>query len=275
MTQVIFVHVFRKKKLMPRSSLRRRSGAASGRKRLIRKPANSQSSKGKAFKGGKPKLYVPNNDKIVLPGRSLTTQGFALPANYWCTHRYVSNQLMTNQPDGSFGVDLYFRLNSLYEPQTNYSNKHQPYLFNQMRQFYNARCVYKVDIQVKVIFATNRANALGLYIKKGNNTMAIQGLQPAVVQELPNAVIIGTGTGDMEFQTFETTVDIAQLVGRTRNQILTEVDYSEVGNGTVQEECFMGIASSDWSGNANQDVRIVVTLTQYARWTTLLNPGPS
>lgn len=220
-------------------------------------------------------MYVPNNDKFIMPGRALTTTGFALPVNYWCTHRYVSNQLMTNQPDGTFGVDLYYRINSLYQPQTNYSQQHQPYLFDQMRTFYNNRCVYKVDVQIKVIYATNRANALGIYFKKGNNTLAIQGLTPAVVQELPNATIIGTGTGDMEFQTFETSLYIADLVGRKRSDILTEVDYSEAGNATVTEECFLGIASSDWAGSANQDVRIVVTLTQYARWNVLLNPGPS
>lgn len=260
---------------MPKSSFRRRVVRNRATRKNSLKQKRTQRATGPAAGASKLNLYKPNGQRCWVSAKTILSQGFPLPANFWTTHRYTSAQLLSTNPDGTFGVDLYYRINSMYQPQTNYPNQHQPYGFDQMRAFYNNRCVYKVGVQITVTFSTNRSNGLGVYFKKGANTLAIQGITPAQVRELPNAVVVGAGTDSMPYDTFETEIYIADLVGRKRSDILTEVDYSEAGNSTVSEECFMGVAAGNWVSSGPQDIHVQVTLTQYVRWNVLLNPGPS
>lgn len=259
---------------MPRYSKKYRSSRRRVR-RGTKKPRPSQKGAGQ-FKNTKaPSILVPHTGRNRISSFAFLNNAFPLPAAYMCTHRYVSNQLLVNKNTGLNGADFYLRLNGLYAPQASGSGSHQPYGFDQMRAFYIKYCVWKVDINIKMIYSTNRSNGLALIFKREVNNVALDNLTLDVAQELSNVVVLQPGTADMEPQSFDTSMLITDITGDPRKNIFIEDDYSAEGNQNPGNICFLGMSVGDWNLNPDQSIRVVTTLTYHTRWSILANPGPS
>lgn len=258
---------------MPRYSSKYRSS----RRRMVKKPKRQpQRIEGVSKQGRTPKIYVPQVGRNRMTGLNVMNNAFPLPAFYDTTHRYVLNNLFANQTSGLVGLDFYIKLNNLYTPSVG-SGAHQPYGYDQMKSFYVLNRVFKVDINVRIIYSTNRSNCLCLYWKRDQNNLTINGLSPDVVQELSNTVVLSPGTGDMEFQNFDISLNIADVAGEDPKTIMQDDIFAQRSNLDVDPTgaCSMGVACGDWNLNGDQTVRAVITMTYHTRWSLLANPGPS
>lgn len=260
---------------MPRSSKKYRSS----RRRVVRrakKGSKNQARTGVVAKGRTPKLYAPATSKVSLSSAQFLGNGFPLPAMYNTTHRYCINQIMSSKTTGLVSQDFYIRLNDLYAPSVG-TGAHQPYGYDQMRNFYVNCVVWKVDIQISIIYSTNRSNGLVVYFKRNSNNLTVENLTLDVCKELPNSMVMQPGTGDMEYQTFETSIYIADVAGEKRETILMDDVFSSKGNASpsANQVCSMGLAVGDWNLNGDQNIRFNVTMTYHTRWSVLANPGPS
>jgi len=258
---------------MPKYSSKYRSSRRRVAKRRTTKKRGSNGAKFQ-FKQRVPRLYAPGVMRQRLGGMSLVNNGFPLPASYGTTHRYVLNTFLSNKASGLMGTDFYVSLNNLYEPSVG-SGAHQPYGYDQFRAFYINYRVWKVDIQVKIIYSTDRSNGLALYFKPNVNTLVLDNLTLDVAQELSNGVVLQPGTGEMEYQTFETSIKLADVFGVKPSVIQNDHSYVGVGNAGPPQTASMGMSVGDWNLNVDQTIRAVVTMTYHTIWSTLANPGPS
>lgn len=259
---------------MPRYSKKYRSSRRRVR-RGTKKTRSSQKGAGQFKNAKSPTILVPHSGRNRIPAFAFLNNAFPLPAMYMCTHRYVTNQLLTNKSTGLLGADFYLNLNSLYTPQISGAGIHQPYGYDQMRAFYIKYTVWKADINVKIIYSTNRSNGLALIWKRAVNNVVLENLTMDVAQELPNTVILQPGTADMEPQSFDTSVLIADVVGDPRKSVFIDEDYAAEGNQSPSNVVVMGVSAGDWNLNIDQTVRVVITVTYHTRWSMLANPGPS
>jgi len=266
---------------MPRFSMKR-----SSRRRIVRRRRGSR----KAFQGrglfskrtrrGQAKPYTPGRTKVSA--YRLLGPSSAMPAVYETTQRYVTNmQLNANTTTGFVGNEVYFRLNDMYKVQLSGApGVHQPLGWNEMRQFYIDSCVYKVDIQVRLIYSTgnNPSNAVLLQLKSWANNFTPSGLDCATAAEQPNVIVIEAPTDDRQPVTKEMTVYIADVLGVPRNSILQNDDFWNRGNQQVNDAftATLGISVGNWNQDtANNDIRVVTTITQHVRWFKTANVGPS
>lgn len=266
--------------------MRRFSMKRSSRRRIVRRRRSNR----KAFQGrsGYAKRTRVSQAKPYTPGRTkvsafrLLGPSSAMPAVFETTQRYVTNmQLNANTTTGFVGNEVYFRLNDMYQVQPSGSpGVHQPLGWNEMRQFYINSCVYKVDIQIRLIYTTgnNPSNAVLVQLKSWTNNFTPTGLDCATAQEQPNVMVVEAPTDDRQPVTKEMSVYIADILGVQRSVLMNDNDYWNNGNSKVFDAntAVLGISVGNWNQDvANNDVRIVTTITQHVRWMKAANVGPS
>jgi len=266
---------------MPRFSMKR-----SSRRRIVRRRRGSR----KAFQGrglfskrtrrGQAKPYTPGRTKVNA--LRLLGPSSAMPAIFETTQRYVTNmELNANTTTGFVGNEVYFRLNDMYQVQPSGSpGVHQPLGWNEMRQFYIDSCVYKVDIQVRLIYSTanNLSNAVLLQLKAWPNNFTPTGLDCATAAEQPNVMVCESPSQGSNTVTKEMSVYIADVLGCPKNSVLNDDDFWNRGNAKVNDgfTAALGISVGNWNQDtANNAVRIVTTITQHVRWMKAANVGPS
>jgi hypothetical protein len=259
---------------MPKYSSKYRSSRRRVAKRRTNKKKTGTTGAKFQFKQRIPRLYAPGVMRQRLGGMALVNNGFPLPGSYNTTHRYVLNLIRANKASGLNGTDFYLSLNNLYEPSVG-SGAHQPYGYDQFRSFYINYRVWKVDLQVKIIYSTNRSNGLALYFKPNVNTLVLDNLTLDIAQEISNGVVIQPGTGEMEYQTFETSILLADVFGVKPSVIMNDHSYQGVGNAGPPQTASVGMSVGDWNLNVDQTIRFVVTATYHTIWSGLANPGPS
>jgi len=267
---------------MPRFSTRR-----SSRRRIVRRRRPSRRT---AFqsKGGFAKRTSYRNAKPATPGRikinakSMLGPSSAMPAVFYTTQRYVTNmQLSANTTTGFVGNEVYFRLNDMYEVQPSGSpGVHQPLGWNEMRAFYITSVVYKVDIQVRLIYTTgnNPSNAVVLNLKAWSNNFTPTGLDLATAAEQPNVVVVEAPTDDRQPVTKEMSVVIADVMGFPRSTVFNDETCWNNGNLKVDDRrtAVLGVSVGNWNQDiANNAIRMVTTITQHVRWMKTANVAPS
>lgn len=259
----------------------------SSRRRIVRKRRGSRKSPFQS-KGGFAKGSRVSQAKPYTPGRSrvnaLTLLGpsSAMPQVFYTTQRYVTNmQLGGNTTTGFVGNEVYFRLNDMYEVQPSGSpGVHQPLGWNEMRQFYVTSCVYKVDIQIRLIYTTgnNPSNGVCLNLKSWSNNFTPTGLDLATASEQPNVIVLEAPTDDRQPVTKNMTIHVADVIGMPRSVMMNESGAWNNGNLRVDDRyvAVLGLSVGNWNQDTtNNDVRMVVTLTQHVRWMKSANVAPS
>jgi len=235
-------------------------------------------SKGTSYPNAKP--ATPG--RIKINAKTLLGPSSAMPAVFYTTQRYVTNmELNANTTTGFVGNEVYFRLNDMYEVQPSGSpSVHQPLGWNEMRAFYITSVVYRVDIQIRLIYTAgnNPSNAVVLNLKAWSNNFTPTGLDLATAAEQPNVVVVEAPTDDRQPVTKEMSVMIADVMGFPRSTVFNDETCWNNGNLKVDDRrtAVLGVSVGNWNQDlANNSIRIVTTLTQHVRWMKNANVAPS
>lgn len=252
-----------------------------GRKRRSGRKGSFQSRAGFSIgtKASMAKPYTPG--RIKFNGKRQLGVSSAMPAVFHTTHRYVTNMELTASATGFIGNEIYFRLNDLYEVQPSGSpGVHQPLGWDQMRNFYINSCVWKVDIQIRMIYSQqdNDANSVVLNIKTWANNYTPSGLDLATAQEQPNTIVLAPPSTGRSPAVFEESFHIADIMGCNRTALFNDDAFWNKGNNKILDinTAALGISVGNWNQDiANNAIRIVTTLTFHTRWSKYANVGPS
>lgn len=266
---------------MPRLS-RRMPNRRYGRKRRSSRKGSFQSRAGYS-KGTSPSMAKPYTPgRVKYNGRRQLGVSSAMPGVFHTTHRYVTNmELEANTTSGFIGNEVYFRLNDLYEVQPSSSpGVHQPLGWNEMRNWYINSTVWKVDVQIRLIYSTvdNDSNSVVINTKTWSNNYTPTGLDLATASEQPNTIVLAPPSTGRQPQTFETSYYVADILGIPRKTIFMDDRYSNLGNAKINDgfAAAMGVSVGNWNlDTTNNKVRVVTTLTYHTRWSKAANPGPS
>lgn len=158
----------------------------------------------------------------TIRGGPLVGRG-ALPQTMVCTHRYVDQKVLNAEAvTGLTGTEQVYRLNSLFDPDFTGAG-HQPYGFDQMANFYNLYCVYKVHIQIKIVEQSSNNPALLVNVSNSaNGGYSTNAKKPWEELERPgNFVIHANG----ELKQWDQTLWIADIEGCSRSQIYNNDVY--------------------------------------------------
>lgn len=180
-------------------------------------------------------------------------------------HRYYSESTIDPGAAGSAAIQV-FSLNGLYDPDiTNIG--HQPMGFDQMNGLYNDYVVYGAAYEILVsstdTTATN-STITGITIYPGTTTNS----DYTIYCENPNTkfkLVDNRSAGNCETR-FTGFVDIGNIYGRTRNQVITE-DYFK-GNGAANptDQVCLHIWAAGYGGSNTSPCAVTVRLTYYVHW---------
>lgn len=113
--------------------------------------------------------------------------------------------------------------NSLYDPDVTFTG-HQPMNFDQLAGLYNNYCVYRAKATFTVIpIGSEAAPSLAVVYPSNTNTAASYTLDEAREQKGASEAYIA---GDHRAVTVSKTVDIRELMGKSRDYVLDDTTYS-------------------------------------------------
>lgn len=196
----------------------------------------------------------------------------AFPNTMFAQHRYVEKlELYADNTTGRTGSDIPFRLNSLYDPYFP-AGGHQPLGFDQMAQMYNNYCVWKVEVQVRIVDVSTSGGKTFLAINRRASTAVynLSGVKSAQeIQEQPGNTIMDGKVGT----TWNDTIMIADVEGKPRSAVFTENSFSGSTGSDPIVHPYLSLACGTYDEPALEQswVRCLVSFVFHARWS---NPHP-
>lgn len=178
-------------------------------------------------------------------------------------HRYADEYPLDPGAAGSASVVVY-SLNGMFDPYIT-GVGHQPMGFDQLNGLYNDYVVYGAMVEVSFV-ATDTANQtiVGASIYPGATTST----DYQVYMENPNTeqTQIGNYAGGTNRWTFKKYVDIGQVYGRTRSQLITEDFFKGNGAANPTDQVYLHLWGAGMRGSNPAIVDILVKITYYSQW---------
>lgn len=211
----------------------------------------------------------------------LLTRAFKPPSTF-CIHRYVEEvNLSQENITGLTGSEYAFRLNSLFDP--NFTGVgHQPRGFDQMAALYANYCVYKVQVQIRLMSQSggiNQAqNFLVCNVRPYNN--GSYALGPArrygeLMESPTNTIITMESDAENQNKTWEQTYWIADIEGIPRGQIYQDDTFKSIPSASPNKTPFFSCAVGSINEQSGGYVRFAVSFAFHTLWSEPLLVGQS
>lgn len=180
-------------------------------------------------------------------------------------HRYYTEGTIDPGAAGATAIQV-MSLNGLYDPDiTNVG--HQPMGFDQMNGLYNDYVVYAASYEVTIAStdttATNSTIA-GVTIYPGATTNS----DYTIYCENPHTKfkLIENRSSGNSIAKFAGFIDIGDIYGRTRNQVITE-DYFK-GNGAANptDQVYLHVWGAGYGGSNTSPCAVTIRITYYVHW---------
>jgi len=159
----------------------------------------------------------------------------------------------------SFGTKI-FRLNSIYDPDLDLVNGHQPLGYDQWATFYNKYRVYKAVVRATIM--NNQNGGIQCAIVPFNSNQPID-LNDSLFEQ-PHAVTkTAAGASGMSKVVLTKVVDIPRIVGQSHAQYKANEQAAADYNGNPLEQIYCLIAARSVNDAAGVSAIAVVDITYY------------
>lgn len=216
-------------------------------------------------------FWAHDRNAMLLSGR-LNTAG-CLPSKMFTTLRY-SEQITVYNQDISFlvGGETLFQLNDIHLP-SNSGTSHQPLLKDQVVNLYATYKVYRVDIQVRMLNASNTHAALILRLtNSGTYTFWVPTSKYVYeAQEQQNCVVLdGRAAMNSDCTTggvWETSLNIADIEQITPSQYWNDAFYEAATTASPGRGPRLGVSVGDWLTSERTSITCCVNIRYHVMLT--------
>jgi len=173
--------------------------------------------------------------------------------------RYVDKiALYSDNLTGRTGTEIPYRLNSLFDPYF-LAGGHQPLGYDQVTPLYQRYKVYKVDIQVAIRGRIGTGSPfLAINIRPAASTYTLGALKEmGEILEQPSNTVMD---GGLLTQTWNKTVWMHQIEGKTYEQYMAEDTYEALNNTNPSRTPYMGVAVGTVDEPASTTTGLYITV---------------
>lgn len=204
------------------------------------------------------------------------------PSSTFCIHRYVEELSLSQENiTGLTGNEYAFRLNSLFDPNFT-GTGHQPRGFDQMAALYANYCVYKVQVQVRIMSQSGgpsqAVNFIACNVRPYNN--GSYSLGPArrygeLMESATNTIITMESDNYCQSKSWEQTYWIADIEGIPRGQIYQDDTFKAFPTANPNKTPFMSFAVGSTNEISGGVVKFAVSFAFHTLWSEPLLVGQS
>lgn len=173
---------------------------------------------------------------------------------------YQDNVNLTASSPSLFAVKT-LRLNSIYDPDLDLVNGHQPLGYDQWGVFYNRYRVYKVKVTVMAANNSTGATQVGMVAYNAENA---PNLDDSFFEQPHGTSKIMGGVNGMNKCTLSKTYDLARIVGKSHVQYKTGQNTAGASwNSNPLDEIRLQIASRIINDSASPTGQAIVKIVYY------------
>jgi len=204
------------------------------------------------------------------------------PSSTVCVHRYVEELTLSQENiTGLTGSEYAFRLNSLFDPNFT-GTGHQPRGFDQMAGFYLNYCVYKVQIQVRIMSQDGGVslaqNFVACNVRPFNN--GSYSLGPArrygeLMESPTNTIITMNDDQYNQSKSWEQTYWIADIEGIPRGQIYQDDTFKSFPTSNPAKTPFFSVAVGSINEQSGGQVKMAISFAFHTLWSEPILVGQS
>jgi len=190
-----------------------------------------------------------------------------MPPVVWAQHKYVTQYVLTAEPTtGLTGSEYAISLNGLFDPEFT-AVGHQPRGFDQMAAMMKRYCVYKVDVQIRVV-AHNPTAVCMMNVRPSGGGYNLNNKLP--YQESENATVAYIEAD--RANSFTQSYYIADIEGKTRQGVLVDDKYSATASANPSLNSYMSVACGSANGTGGGvNCTVMVSLVYHTRWSERIN----
>jgi len=190
-----------------------------------------------------------------------------MPPIVWAQHKYVTQYVLTAESTtGLTGTEYAIRLNSLFDPEFT-AVGHQPRGFDQMAAMMKRYCVYKVDVQVKVVDHNPTAVCM-MNVRSSGGGYSLTNKLPYQESENGTVAFIEADRANSFTQSYY----IADIEGKNRQAVFTEDKYSALVTADPLLPCYMSVACGSANGTGGGvNCTVMISLVYHTRWSERIN----
>jgi len=215
-----------------------------------------------------------------IDGTTRMLRSNVVPAAVTTVHRYTALQYSFGTPGTGLNTAAYYLCsNDVYRPDFTGGilGPHQPYGYDQMRNFYLNATVIKAKVSVRMISGTSENAALIVFAKQQLDSADPAGQTAVQWVEKPNSWVLGGPTANRPQYTWEADFDIAKIIGVSRQKLLEEDDYSCIGNSSPQSGAptvLVGFSTGNTATGAGVTIQCIISIDYTVVWrNTVTNPS--
>jgi hypothetical protein len=194
-----------------------------------------------------------------VPRSSLHT---FVPDQLKATHKYVDNYIMTGGTGGVLGTAFQYSMNSLYDPYMS-GGGHQPYGFDQLTPWYSTYVVTDVELTVTLLAPSSGSCLFVAAWNPSYGTYTLPGLGVSDYAEKDRArwITVPSYPGKSADQTTSFgRFSIGDVEGKSKKEILSELNYSAAPTGSPGNQPFFYFAVGDAAGGSATTVAAIFQL---------------
>jgi len=190
-----------------------------------------------------------------------------MPPVVWAQHKYVCQYVLTAEPTtGLTGSEYAISLNGLFDPEFT-AVGHQPRGFDQMTAMMRKYCVYKVDVQVRVVNHNLTAVCM-MNVRPSGGGYNLNNKLP--YQESENATVAYIEAD--RANSFTQSYYLADIEGVSRGAIYTDDKYSALATANPALNAYMSVACGSANGTGGGvNCTVMVSLVYHTRWSERIN----
>ena len=216
-----------------------------------------RSKPGKRSTGRPRRRYGRRAAKRGDGGKVVALRNTLVPDRLITKFSYKDNVNLTDVL--SFGTKI-FRLNSIYDPDLDLVNGHQPLGYDQWSTFYNKYRVYKAVVRATIM--NNQNGGIQCAIVPFNSNQPID-LNDSLFEQ-PHAVSkTAAATGGMGKVVLTKVVDIPRIVGQSHAQYKANEQAASDYNSNPLEQIYCMIAARAVNDSTGVSAIAVVDITYY------------
>lgn len=204
------------------------------------------------------------------------------PSSTVCQHRYVEELSLSQENiTGLTGNEYAFRLASLFDPNFT-GTGHQPRGFDQMAALYTEYVVYKVQIQVRIMYQSSGVNVAGNFVAISvrpfnNNSYS---LGPArrygeLLEQPTNTIITMEDDNPCQNKTWDATYWIADIEGIPRGEIYQDTSYKAYYTSNPTKSPYLSLAVGSTNEQPGGTVKMAVSFVFHTLWSSPILVGQS
>lgn len=199
----------------------------------------------------------------MQPSRGISAMSGPMGSFTKSVHRY-STELTIDPAAAGAATSYVLSLNGLYDPDVS-GVGHQPMAFDEMNGIYNDYVVYGAKFEVYMLSTDSGGlTIVGTTVYPGSGTTTVK----ERYIENPNTMfkMLSNQTDGNSTAFFSKYVDIAQIYGRTRSQLITEDYFKGNGSANPTDLICLILWAAGYNGGNTAPVGCQVRITYFTHW---------